>query len=141
MDKTAEQLALEFPQLRADIEWCYECLFDICRGTHEKAVMSVPPRKDNFDMQMSAAFDELKAYRAAEEQGLLVRLPCKVGDRVYEVTWANKIIPHEIVSILLSQFHLRYNLANGESFRNVAIEREIFLTREEAEAALREGTT
>lgn len=75
------------------------------------------------------------------DQGLLVRLPCKVGDRVYEVTWANKIIPHEIVSILLSQFHLRYNLANGESFRNVAIEREIFLTREEAEAALREGTT
>ena len=33
---------------------------------------------------------ELKAYRDAEEQGLLIKLPCKVGDTVY--CW-RKIIP------------------------------------------------
>ena len=27
--------------------------------------------------------EELKAYREAEEQGLLLRLPCKVGDTIY----------------------------------------------------------
>lgn len=27
--------------------------------------------------------EELKSYKEAEEQGLIVRLPCKVGDIVY----------------------------------------------------------
>ena len=30
-------------------------------------------------------WDRLKQYEDMEEQGLLVRLPCKVGDRVYQV--------------------------------------------------------
>ena len=31
--------------------------------------------------------ERLKAYEDAEEQGLLVRLPCKVGDTVYSVIY------------------------------------------------------
>ena len=31
------------------------------------------------------AIDRLAEYEDMEEQGLLVRLPCKVGDRVYQV--------------------------------------------------------
>lgn len=33
--------------------------------------------------QKKAAYKKLKAYEDAEEQGLLLRLPCKVGDTVY----------------------------------------------------------
>ena len=40
--------------------------------------------------QLVEWLEELKSYRDAEEQGLLLRLPCKVGDRVY--CW-RKIIP------------------------------------------------
>ena len=29
--------------------------------------------------------EELKSYKEAEEQGLLVRLPCKVGDTVWDI--------------------------------------------------------
>ena len=63
MNKTKEELALEYPQLRADIDLCYAQLFEFCKGERNKAVMSIPPQKTDFDMQMSAAFDELKAYR------------------------------------------------------------------------------
>ena len=34
-------------------------------------------------MQLAEWLEELKSYKEAEEQGLLVRLPCKVGDIVY----------------------------------------------------------
>lgn len=33
--------------------------------------------------QISMWLEELKSYKEAEEQGLLMRLPCKVGDIVY----------------------------------------------------------
>lgn len=36
--------------------------------------------------QISMWLKELKSYKDAEEQGLLVRLPCKIGDTVYKIT-------------------------------------------------------
>ena len=36
--------------------------------------------------QVAKWLKELKSYKEAEEQGLLVRLPCKVGDTVYKIT-------------------------------------------------------
>lgn len=36
--------------------------------------------------QLAEWLEELKSYKEAEEQGLLVRLPCKVGDMVYKIT-------------------------------------------------------
>lgn len=44
--------------------------------------------------------DKLAAYEDAEEQGLLLRLPCKVGDTIYEVSYANRkyIICEHIVN-------------------------------------------
>lgn len=65
MNKTKEQLALEYPQLKADIDLCYKYLFAICRG--EILCLSVPPRPENYDMQISAALDELKEYRRREK--------------------------------------------------------------------------
>lgn len=37
----------------------------------------------NQEEQYAEWLEELKSYKDAEEQGLLVRLPCKVGDIVY----------------------------------------------------------
>lgn len=36
--------------------------------------------------QVAEWLEELKTFKEAEEQGLLVRLPCKVGDTVYKIT-------------------------------------------------------
>ena len=34
--------------------------------------------------QLAEWLEELKTYKEAEEHGLLVRLPCKVGDKVWD---------------------------------------------------------
>lgn len=36
--------------------------------------------------EIDAVYRKLKAYEDAEEQGLLLRLPCKVGDTVYQIS-------------------------------------------------------
>ena len=44
--------------------------------------------------------EKLADYEDAEEQGLLLRLPCKVGDTIYEVSYENRkyIIREHIVN-------------------------------------------
>ena len=88
--------------------------------------------------------EELKSYKEAEEQGLLVRLPCKVGDTVYVPT-----------RVLVSEFKITtifcdiqgtyfywlfycgiYERTNGFSERDIG--KTVFLTREEAEKKLEE---
>lgn len=91
----------------------------------------------------SNAIVRLAAYEDAEEQGLLVRLPCKVGDTVFLVeghsvykSQVDIITLHDACNELwlegtFNHFGLVY--FSGEIGRNV------FLTREEAEAALKGG--
>lgn len=61
---------LRYPGMKANIDLCYKFLYELCQITwagssyHPKMTMwSIPPRPDNFDMQLSAAFEELKTYR------------------------------------------------------------------------------
>ena len=70
--------------------------------------------------------EELKSYKEAEEQGLLVRLPCKVGTEVYYILGIPNKMPCAIDKCVfrLSDVH-----KIGES---------LFLTREEAEKKLEE---
>ena len=60
---------LQYPHIRANIERCRKQLYALCRGERgPTAVMSVPPRETDFDMQFSAAFDELEAAMACIDQ-------------------------------------------------------------------------
>ncbi len=72
------------------------------------------------------ALDKLAAYEDAEEQGLLLRLPCKVGTDVYYILGIPNETPCTIDSCVfeLSDVH--------------KIGKSLFLTREEAEAKLKE---
>ena len=88
--------------------------------------------------------EELKSYKEAEEQGLLVRLPCKVGDTVYRVNAGAK---QPIIPMTVSEIHflcykneraVRFDTIGkedmGEScYRLEDIGRIVFLTREKAE--------
>lgn len=98
---------------------------------------------------------ELKKYKNLEEQGLLVRLPCKVNDKLYhfydmdfednfadvtpdefisEVIAAEFIIDrHEITIKCITGWNTRY-----EYLPVVEIGKTVFLTREEAEKKLEE---
>ena len=91
--------------------------------------------------------EELKSYKEAEEQGLLLRLSCKVGDTVYRVNVGAK---QPIIPMTVSEIHflcykneraVRFDAIGkedmGEScYRLEDIGRIVFLTRKEAEKKL-----
>lgn len=94
--------------------------------------------------------EKLGAYEDAEEQGLLLRLPCKIGDTLYRVNKGAKepVIMMRVIQLYIKQIHkdrtvMRIDAINdadmGEScYLPCDIGERIFLTREEAEAKLKE---
>lgn len=98
---------------------------------------------------MSEVCEKLATYEDLEEQGLLVRLPCKVGDTVYRVNAGAK---QPIIPMTVSEIHflcykneraVRFDAIGkedmGEScYRLEDIGRIVFLTREKAEKKLEE---
>lgn len=87
-------------------------------------------------------FNKLCDYEDAEEQGLLLRLPCKVGDVVYQIT-----------RDFISEFKIKTFVCDGKSFffhwqcikgiyvnvigfHSSMIGKDVFLAKEEAEQAL-----
>ena len=95
------------------------------------------------------ASEKLAEYEDLEEQGLLVGLPCKVGDTVYRVNAGAK---QPIIPMTISEIHffcykneriVRFDAIGkgdmGEScYRLKDIGRIVFLTREETEKKLEE---
>jgi hypothetical protein len=95
--------------------------------------------------------DELKRYKDAEEAGFLVRLPCKVGDTLYAPT--RNIISEFRVSqfdfggydapYLWVEWYLTKGITGNfrmDGIRASEIGKTVFLSREEAEAALKGET-
>lgn len=80
------------------------------------------------------AVNFIRKYEDAEEQGLLVRLPCKVGDTVYKVVKK---------SVDLTGYRMEWGwetVVEAIKFRigmADSVGKTIFLTRTEAEAALK----
>ena len=58
---------------------------DDCMAVH-KTLCYDENFKNPFDIYEGAAIDKLGKYEDEEEQGLLLRLPCKVGDTVWAIT-------------------------------------------------------
>ena len=87
--------------------------------------------------------NRLRKLAAADKEGRAVILPCKVGDTVYFRTYDCNgtvdlgIQPHKVTAIVrLAIVRGRYDFV-GLSPRQYGV--SWFLTREEAEAALKEG--
>ncbi len=99
--------------------------------------------------ELIEALRKLGKYEKEEEQGLLVRLPCKVGDTVYRVNAGAK---QQIIPMTVSEIHflcykneraVRFDAIGkedmGEScYRLEDIGRIVFLAHEEAEKKLEE---
>lgn len=92
--------------------------------------------------------EKLKEYEDLEEQGLLLRLPCKVGDVLY-FAHHDRVISSEVLS---AKYHaeaenhgvfIRERLTIDVEGVSAEIDfcdigKTVFLTREEAEAKLKE---
>ena len=83
----------------------------------------------------------LKEYEDLEVGGKLIQLPCKVGDAVYQLDDSGKIYESKIEWFYYDKGYKRivYDCDTGLSFDERAIEaNNVFLSREEAERALKE---
>ena len=98
--------------------------------------------------EIDAVYRKLKDYEDAEEQGLLLRLPCKVGDVLY-FAHHDRVISSEVFS---AKYHaeaenhgvfIRERLTIDVEGISAEIDfcdigKTVFLTRKEAEAKLKE---
>ena len=84
-------------------------------------------------------YEQLKEWCEANAEGRLSILPCKVGDILYRIYSKNHIREDNAMGFLVSASGVCYW---DESYRETPIEKigkTVFLTRAEAEAALRGG--
>lgn len=82
-------------------------------------------------------WERLKEYEDAEEQGLLVRLPCKVGDTIYRRgDPIKKIYEWQIAYVEVYEDETVFVDDSDNTFVEADIGKTVFLTREEAEKAL-----
>lgn len=79
---------------------------------------------------------QVKEYQDKIEQGTLIELACKKGDKVYQ---ADCVRVYELTVLGIRVFNNKfYYETQGVGFDNTAIGKSIFLTREEAEKRLKE---
>lgn len=102
----------------------------------------------NYPTYIGEAVDKLANYEDTEEQGLLIRLPCKIGETLY-FTHDKRVIASEVLSV---KYHAEAENHGVFIRERVTIDVEgvpaeidfcdigktVFLTREEAEAKLKE---
>lgn len=91
--------------------------------------------------QVAEYLKKLKEYENLEEQNRLVKLPCKVGDVVYNVTWWDDVQEKVKVAGKIYYRTVHKHKVSKSTFGYYDIEnfgRTVFLTKAEAEAKLKE---
>lgn len=123
---------------------------DLIVYTNGKYEDTIPAEMTNDDIR--AVLKKLAAYEDLEEHGLIVRLPCKVGDKVwdndfghpesYEIKafsygYCDSYVEPDIEDQIIF-YHENYSGSITGSFAMSEIGKTVFLTREEAEKKLEE---
>ena len=97
---------------------------DLKKAFNETAILKLAAQA------LSTTPDHLRDLLQAEKNGRMVVLPCKVGDTVYQID-AERVYESEVKWIIFD--------CDDIAFDERAIGGSIFLTRDEAEAALKGG--
>lgn len=125
-----------------------EVLFHPADLPDDEGITITQLAKDGRYKALEEIAERLANREQAEEQGLLLRLPCKVGDTIYEVSYENR--KYIICEHIVNQFvYITYRkprieiYCEGENgFLSSSITGQLddglFLDREEAEAKLKE---
>ena len=127
----------------ADGNYFYPKCFEKCDG------LGASRKCDNCEITTSIC-EKLGKYEDLEEQGRLIKLPCKVGDIIYRVNAGAKepVIKMRVLQVNYKQLHkdriiIRIDAMNdndmGEScYLLEDFGKTVFLTKSEAEAKLKE---
>ena len=100
----------------------------------------------NFLKYVREYLEQLKFYKNAEEQGLILRLPCKVGDTVWYIDDDDDDYPLELLVTKIDveeNGYLRYHAREKDNCGKIGfikddIGKTVFLTKEEAEQVLKQ---
>lgn len=116
--------SIEYCKMHCDFSKGGECFFEDEQKCYERNI-----------------YDKLREYELMEEQGLLLRLPCKVGDSVWLLFADGCIEEHTVSSIRIGNTVDNICFEN-DSYYTVwdkdykSLNKWFFTTKEEAEAAL-----
>lgn len=105
-------------------------------------IQQLRAENSRFKFSNSKLEKELEEYRDLEEQGLLLKLPCRIGDTVYSIT-RDFISEYVVISIKIYEHSIRFYWQctkgiyyNVVGFADFDIGKTVFLTEQEAQAAL-----
>ena len=96
----------------------------------------------DFSSRLELMFEKLAEYEDLEEEGLLLRLPCKVGDTVYSIANDGKIYPVKAtreVRIVDGVLHIiceSWRYSKLVSYDDIG--KTVFFTQAEAEQKIKE---
>lgn len=108
-------------------------------GTHG-ASDSLPCGENSYDYK-NLLIEKLGEYEDLEEQGRLIKLPCKVGDTVYNTTWWDDVQQKVVVKGKTYYRTVHKRKVSKSTFDCSDIKefgKTVFLTKSEAEAKLEE---
>ena len=100
----------------------------------------IPTLVDNAEYWLKVYF-KLKEYEDLEEQGLLLRLPCKIGTKVYNITWWDDVQKKVVVKGKTYYRTIHKHKVSKSTFGYTDIDdfgKTVFLTKSEAEQKLKE---
>ena len=109
---------------------------DMKRAFNEDAILKLAGQV------LGVSSDRLRELAQAKKEGRLVVLPCKVGDKLYDIT-LGEVREKTVISLsMLLSKSVNHLVIHAENFRNAVtsyelqdIGKTVFLTREAAEAA------
>ena len=113
---------------------------DIVKKVLEEYYIARQDRVNGKIIGNQQCLDKLGQLEDAEEKGLLLRLPCKVGDKVYRPvpklyrTYTKSVI----TDICITEDGIFFSTDKRIDWKIETIGKTIFLTKEEAEQALKE---
>ena len=124
---------------------------EVAKTNRAEATYNSPDLKEYYDNcsecanqhnQLAEWLEELKSFKEAEKQGLLVRLPCKVGEKLWCIvnSTIRELRVHHFDMPAFGTTDIVFRYADGFKLERFVgeIGKTVFLTREEAEKKLEE---
>ena len=110
-------------------KYFYPKCFEKCDG------LGASSKCDNCEI-MTSVCEKLGKYEDLEEQGRLVKLPCKIGDKVWHIS--GRDIKEDVISGIEYSYDGMFYIWSNEDTWLGGFNDIVFLTKSEAEAKLKE---
>ena len=87
-------------------------------------------------MELVGLLEQLKEYKQLEEQGRLIKLPCKIGDKVWHISGMS--IKEDVISGIEYSYDGMFYIWSNKDIWLGGFNDIVFLTKSEAEEKLKE---